>query len=125
MRTRVLVGEADRKLRRALDRTLVTWGMAPDSVGTKTELLDLARSNRYSIVLLDIDAACEDVVHLLHQLTALIAPRVRIVLLGSGAGYENARARSSGIVYIALRKPIAPDALRDVIDRFAVPVADA
>ena len=113
----VLIVDDDPFIRRLIATTLEdVAGMTLHQAGDGQEAVDLAGTQHYAMVFLDIDMPRLDGISACRRLRELLGPATRIVMLTAAGRDQEAAAREAG-ANLFLTKPFSPlDLLRLVDD---------
>jgi DNA-binding NarL/FixJ family response regulator len=120
-RVSVVIADDQRLFAEALEAILTTDGRI-DVVGRAVDgrgAVELAREHRPDIVLMDIAMPVMDGIEATQTISAELADTRVVVLTGSAATYDVARARDAGAAAYVTKDQIAGDLVRAILEAAA------
>jgi DNA-binding NarL/FixJ family response regulator len=120
-RVSVVIADDQRLFAEALEAILTTDGRI-DVVGRAVDgrsAVELAREHRPDIVLMDIAMPVMDGIEATQAISSELADTRVVVLTGSAATYDVARARDAGAAAYVTKDQIAGDLVRAILDAAA------
>jgi DNA-binding NarL/FixJ family response regulator len=120
-RVSVVIADDQRLFAEALEAILTTDGRI-DVVGRAVDgrgAVELAREHRPDVVLMDIAMPVMDGIEATQTISAELADTRVVVLTGSAATYDVARARDAGAAAYVTKDQIAGDLVRAILDAAA------
>lgn len=110
---RVLIVDADRRLRSQLYTRLLDREVFSDSVSNGSEAFEYLRDRRYGLILLDLELGNDEAYRVIDAVRVLAVPERPMIL--ATMGRDGKSSVDSDLVQIVMRKPLRLAEVADMI----------